>query len=68
MDVLAVVAKILERLGRSDLEPVILNEASNEIRAQYLDCTKAHTRLGWRSKFAFEECLDRTIEWYRTNS
>jgi CDP-glucose 4,6-dehydratase len=68
MDVLAVVAKILERLGRTDLEPVILNEASNEIRAQYLDCTKARTRLGWQSQFAFEECLDRTIEWYRTNT
>jgi len=68
MDVLAVVTKILERLGRSDLEPVILNEASNEIRAQYLDCQKARTRLGWQSQFAFEECLDRTIDWYRANS
>ena len=68
MDVLTVVTKILERLGRTDLKPVILNEASNEIRAQYLDCDKAHTRLGWQSQFAFEECLDRTIEWYRANS
>jgi CDP-glucose 4,6-dehydratase len=65
MTVLDVVARILARMGRQDLEPVIKNEASLEIRDQFLDCTKARTRLGWKPVFTFDEGLDRTIAWYR---
>jgi CDP-glucose 4,6-dehydratase len=65
MTVLEVVERILERVGRKDLQPVIQNEASREIREQYLDCKKAHTLLGWRPAFSFEQGLDRTIAWYR---
>lgn len=65
MTVVDVVDRIRERMGRIDLEPEILNEASKEIRAQFLDCTKARERLGWSPAFTFEEGLDRTIEWYR---
>lgn len=67
LDVLAVVAKVLAALGRADLEPIVLNEASLEIRAQYLDCAKARRMLGWRPRFTLEEALQRTIEWYRAH-
>lgn len=63
-DVISVVSAILEKLS-STLVPVVMNEASNEIRAQYLDSSKAHKLLGWKAKFGFDEGLSRTIAWYR---
>ena len=62
--VLQLVDKILAAMG-SDLKPAVLDEASNEIRLQYLDATKARTRLDWRPLFTLEEGLSRTIAWYR---
>jgi CDP-glucose 4,6-dehydratase len=50
---------------QSDLEPVVLNEASNEIRAQHLDSSKARTQLGWEARFGLKEGLARTVAWYR---
>ena len=50
---------------KSNLAPVILNEASNEIREQHLDSSKAHSVLKWRAKFGLEQGLPLTIEWYR---
>ncbi len=67
MTVVEVVERILARVGREDLEPVILNEASHEIRKQFLDCTKARERLSWSPAFTFDQGLDRTIEWYRSH-
>jgi CDP-glucose 4,6-dehydratase len=49
----------------SKLDPIVLNEASGEIREQHLDSSKAQARLDWRPRFGFEEGLPRTIEWYR---
>ncbi len=63
--VLEVVGKILSVLGAMELEPVILNQASHEIREQYLDCSKARTLLNWHPRFSLEDGLQRTIEWYR---
>ena len=45
MTVLELVARILDVMG-STLEPDVRNEASNEIRDQYLDATKARTDAG----------------------
>ena len=64
MTVVQVVERILERMGRPDLEPASLNQASLEIREQYLDCAKTRKRLGWRPRFTFEEGIDRTVRWY----
>jgi CDP-glucose 4,6-dehydratase len=55
----------LTAAGRPDLEPVILNQASNEILEQYLDCSKAHEVLGWNARFTMEEALAETVAWYR---
>lgn len=63
--VLELVAQVLNVMGRADLQPVILNEASHEIREQYLDCAKAREKLNWRAHYSLEEGLQRTVEWYR---
>jgi CDP-glucose 4,6-dehydratase len=62
--VLALVQRILKRM-KADLQPVILNGASNEIRKQTLNAEKARQKLGWRPLFNLDEGLDRTIAWYR---
>ena len=67
LTVLEVVGRVLTALGRPDLEPVILSEASEEIREQYLDCSKARQRLGWKPIFSFDEGLEKTIAWYRAH-
>jgi CDP-glucose 4,6-dehydratase len=44
-----IVGRILALMGKPNDEPVILGEASNEIRQQYLDAGRAHDVLGWGS-------------------
>lgn len=56
---------ILERMGRADLEPLVLSTATGEIQNQYLSAEKAHRVLGWRPHYSLEEGLDETIAWYR---
>jgi CDP-glucose 4,6-dehydratase len=63
--VLEVVERILAVMGKSHLKPVILNEASEEIADQYLDCTKARRVLDWAPQYSFEAGLAETIPWYR---
>jgi CDP-glucose 4,6-dehydratase len=58
------VEKILKLMDREDLKPVILNEASNEIKYQYLSSEKARNLLGWAPKRALDEGLMDTIHWY----
>ncbi|HZP83022.1 MAG TPA: GDP-mannose 4,6-dehydratase [Chthonomonadaceae bacterium] len=47
------------------LEPDVRNEASNEIRHQYLSAAKARRMLGWEPLFTLDEGLRRTVDWYR---
>jgi len=61
--VLELVARILDAMG-SDLKPDVRNEASNEIRDQYLDASKARTMLGWSPSSTFDASLHATIDWY----
>jgi len=63
--VLQVVELILRTMGRTDLKPTILNEASGEILNQYLDCAKAREQLGWRPQYTFEAGLKETVKWYQ---
>lgn len=64
LDVLGLVQKIVEKM-KTDLVPDVRNEASNEIRLQYLSAKKARERLGWKPELSIDEGLDRTIAWYR---
>src|SRR5262249_11244046 len=65
LSVLEVVDRILARMGRPDLTPIVLNEATHEIPRQYLDCGKARRLLDWRPRWSFDEGLDEAIGWYR---
>jgi CDP-glucose 4,6-dehydratase len=64
MTVLDLVARILDVM-QSGIRPDVRNEATNEIRQQYLDSTKAKTLLGWKPAFTFDESLETTVDWYR---
>jgi CDP-glucose 4,6-dehydratase len=65
LTVLQMVAAIARRIGREDLAPVVLGEACNEIRDQYLCSDKAAALLGWRPRHTLDQGLDETIAWYR---
>jgi CDP-glucose 4,6-dehydratase len=65
MSVIDLVRRILALMGKTQLEPRILNEASHEIPQQYLDCAKARRMMGWHPSFTMDEGLREAIEWYR---
>ena len=49
-----------------EVEPLVLGKATDEIKDQYLDSSKARTRLGWSIGVGLDEGLRRTVQWYRT--
>ena len=64
LSVLDLVELILRKM-KSSLRPEVLNQASNEIRHQFLSAERARTVLNWRPQFTLESGLDRTLSWYR---
>ncbi len=62
--VLNLVEKIIELMD-ADLSPIVQNQASNEIKHQFLDATKAKETLGWTPGFTLDRGLEKTIAWYR---
>ena len=61
--VLELTQKILDVMG-SDLEPDVRNEASNEIKHQYLSAAKARRMLDWEPLYTLDGALEKTIQWY----
>ncbi len=59
-DVVSRIAKIM----KSNLEPDVRNEASNEIRLQYLSAAKARKMFDWKPLFSTDEALAKTVDWY----
>jgi len=49
----------------SDLVPLILNQANNEIRDQYLSAKKAKNLLNWSPSYTLEDGIKETVDWYR---
>jgi CDP-glucose 4,6-dehydratase len=64
LSVLEMVKKILKLMSREDLQPIVLNEATNEIQHQYLSSEKAKKLLNWRSHYQLDTALQETIDWY----
>jgi CDP-glucose 4,6-dehydratase len=64
VNVLEMVGLVLRLMG-SRLEPDVRNEATNEIRHQYLSAAKAREMLDWRPSYSLESALVETIAWYR---
>lgn len=64
LSVVEMASLVLKVLGRSDLPLTILNQATNEISRQYLDCTKARTRMQWVPRHTVEQALRATVQWY----
>ena len=62
---LEIVQAIIAISDYPELEPVILNEVTNEIERQYLDSSKSGRVLGWEPRYSLEEGLRRTMAWYR---
>ncbi|WP_017658996.1 GDP-mannose 4,6-dehydratase [Baaleninema simplex] len=62
--VIDLVRKILKLMGKPHLEPIILNQAKNEIKHQYLSAEKARKLLNWSPKYTLDEALLETIDWY----
>jgi CDP-glucose 4,6-dehydratase len=65
MTVMELVNRISGLLGRTDLLPVVLDQASSEIPDQYLDSSKALRVLGWTPRHGLDAGLRETIAWYR---
>ncbi len=63
VSVLQLVQHVLRSMN-SSLSPIVLGEASNEIKHQYLDATKAKKLLQWQPLFTLDQGLTKTIEWY----
>lgn len=64
MTVIEITTAILT-LMKSSLEPDIRNEATGEIRRQYLSAAKARRVLGWTPVLTLEQALEQTVAWYR---
>ena len=62
--VLDLTRRILALMG-SPLEPQVLNQATHEIRHQYLSAAKARKEMDWSPLFTLDQGLERTIDWYR---
>ena len=62
--VIDLVNRILHAM-ESKLEPLVLNQASNEIRRQYLNAERARQMLAWSPLFTLDTGIGRTISWYR---
>lgn len=65
ISVLELVQKILKLMDKSELKPIILNQAKNEIVHQYLSAAKARQMLDWQPKYSLDDALKETINWYK---
>ena len=64
LSVLQLVQRILHVMD-SDLAPDVRNEATNEIKHQYLSAEKARNLLRWKPLYDLDSALQETIVWYR---
>ena len=51
--------------GITHLEPVVMNDAPNEIPHQYLSAEKARRQLAWKPAYTLEQGMAETVAWYQ---
>lgn len=61
---LEVVQTIIDISPHPELEPIILNQAQNEIPHQYLASDKAQRLLGWQAEHDLRRGLVASLAWY----
>jgi CDP-glucose 4,6-dehydratase len=64
LTVIELVEMVLRLMDRRDLEPIVQNIASSEIREQFMVAEKARRLLDWEPRFGLERGLKDTIAWY----
>lgn len=62
---LEVAEKIKNKMGKDELEIVVLNQGKYEIEHQILSGEKAERLIDYKALFPFDLGLDLTIEWYQ---
>lgn len=60
--------ELIQRVMGTNLVPVIQNQASNEIKEQFLNSAKAREEIKWSPKWTLEQALKETVEWYKVNA
>jgi CDP-glucose 4,6-dehydratase len=59
------VVRLVAEIAGVEVDPIINNSAVGEIREQYLDSSKARSKLGWTPRRRMREALPEIIQWYR---
>jgi len=59
--------KILQRLGKDENLIQYVEDRLGHDRRYAMDSSKIQKELGWKKKYNFEDALDLTIEWYKSN-
>ena len=57
--------EMLQAAAGTELEPDIRATARHEIAHQYLSAAKARKMLGWHPRYAMEDAIAETVDWYR---
>ena len=65
ISVLSMVERVLSACDRSDLTPLVLGGADDEIPEQHLSSAKAREVLGWKPAWSLDDALAQTVPWYR---
>ena len=63
--VLDVVTRSIGHWGSGSVRVEEADSTLHEAGLLNLNCEKAHTQLGWRPRWGFDETLEHTIGWYR---
>ncbi len=62
-----VVSKILKLLNKNESMIEFVKDRPGHDRRYALDWSKIKNELGWTPKHSFDEWLEKTVEWYKTN-
>jgi CDP-glucose 4,6-dehydratase len=62
---LQIVNEVLQVMQATHMQPLIQNNATNEIPAQHLSSEKARRLLAWKPNYGVRFGLEETVAWYK---